>query len=264
MAKTPTDVERLAEIRSEFNDGGLVAAWYAKEVTVFLLRLLDEREADIASFGISICGKCGYAMKSGGTCFYCAGYAMAELDAAINASIKRNGLFKVLGDPRVSVHVPPADWGLPQNTTIGPIEYATESVQEATNKAIAETAVCKIEELNDDGCKQHEEIPVNVERLAGRIASEIDVEHDETTQTNCSICQRVIPFIAQSLTAVAQAARTQALNEAAEKCDHAAREKQEDNAYWGGPSTWERSVIDAHRADAVTIRSLIPTKGEGP
>jgi hypothetical protein len=41
----------------------------------------------------------------------------------------------------------------------------------------------------------------DVMELAHKIAAEIDVEHDDTMQDKCAVCQRVIPFIARALTA---------------------------------------------------------------
>lgn len=51
-------------------------------------------------------------------------------------------------------------------------------------------------------------------------------------------------------------ARAAALEEAAKWHDTAARNMREDNSYWGGPSTWERSIIEDHQNAAAQFRDM--------
>jgi hypothetical protein len=53
----------------------------------------------------------------------------------------------------------------------------------------------------DEQAKYANPPEADVMELARKIAAEIDVEHDNTMQDKCAVCQRVIPFIARALAA---------------------------------------------------------------
>jgi hypothetical protein len=60
--------------------------------------------------------------------------------------------------------------------------------------------------------------PGDAGERARKIAAEIDVEHDETPQADCKVCQRVIPFITAALQSYGTAAASQARRETIEEC----------------------------------------------
>jgi hypothetical protein len=70
--------------------------------------------------------------------------------------------------------------------------------------------------------------PGDAGERAREIAAEIDVEHDETPQADCKVCQRVIPFITAALqsygTVTASQAWRETLLECAQICDAAVSE----------------------------------------